>query len=258
MRQVVDGGTMNGLLRFSRALVRQAFATCGLEIRRFPEPAANLLARQRLWQTLGIDLVLDVGANRGQFGHMLRREHLYQGRIHSFEPLSDAFAILQKAAAKDERWTVERTALGATDGNAILHVAANSYSSSLLPMTTTLLHSAPQASPIAEATVPVTRLDRRFGEISLGAHAVAMKLDTQGAEAAILQGASGCLDQIRLIEMEMSLITLYEGETLFMDAWRQLQEFGYELVHVEPEFYDPHTGRTLQVNGTFVLKGCLG
>ena len=245
---------MNRILHVTQRLVRKAFASCGLELRRLPPPPQQLLARRRLWESLRIDLVLDVGANSGQFGQMLRRELLYQGRIHSFEPLSEAFSALRTTVEGDHLWTIERTALGDSEGETVIHVAANSYSSSLLPMTPALLRSAPQAAYVADERIPITRLDRCFEDLRQDADSIALKLDAQGGEAAILQGARNSLPNIRLIEMEMSLITLYEGESLFLDVCARMQEKGYDLVNVEPEFFDPQTGQTLQVNGIFVAS----
>lgn len=60
-------------------------------------------ARRRvlLMQRYKIDLVIDVGANQGQFVELLSLG--YPHRIVSFEPLCDAFAILQQTAATDTK-----------------------------------------------------------------------------------------------------------------------------------------------------------
>jgi hypothetical protein len=83
------------------------------------------------------------------------------------------------------------------------------------------------------------------------ASSIAMKLDTQGYESAVIRGAAGCLERISLIEMEMSLVALYEGESLFFETCEKMQAAGYSLIDVEHEFSDPRTGRLLQVNGIF-------
>ena len=51
----------------------------------------------------GITVVLDVGANEGQYGVQLRRSG-YGGRIVSFEPGSEAHASVTACAAADEKW----------------------------------------------------------------------------------------------------------------------------------------------------------
>jgi FkbM family methyltransferase len=68
-----------------------------------------------------IDLVLDIGANHGQFGNMLRGEG-YKGEIHSFEPVSYSFDHLQKASLNDEKWFAHKLAMGAADGKDAINV----------------------------------------------------------------------------------------------------------------------------------------
>ena len=71
-----------------------------------------------------IDVVLDVGANTGQFAQALRAQG-YHGHIVSFEPLSDAHAALVAAADSDPLWDVaERCAIGAQDGWAEINISA--------------------------------------------------------------------------------------------------------------------------------------
>ena len=78
-----------------------------------------------------IDLVLDVGANYGQFGRMLRNEG-YKGEIHSFEPVSHSYDNLQKACLNDEKWFVHKLAMGAADGKDAINVTEASDMSSFL------------------------------------------------------------------------------------------------------------------------------
>ena len=78
-----------------------------------------------------IDLMLDVGANYGQFGYMLRNEG-YKGEIHSFEPVSHSFDHLQKACLNDEKWFAHKLAMGAADGKDTINVTEASDMSSFL------------------------------------------------------------------------------------------------------------------------------
>jgi hypothetical protein len=49
----------------------------------------------------------------------------------------------------------------------------------------------------------------------------------------------------------MSLIPLYEGETLMPQMHANLAAQGFALWDLEPSFRDPATGRLLQVDGIF-------
>jgi FkbM family methyltransferase len=70
---------------------------------------------------LEIDCVLDVGANRGQFARHLRAIG-YRGRIVSFEPNPDEFAILQRSFASDPAWSGYPIALGKGNGTLQLKI----------------------------------------------------------------------------------------------------------------------------------------
>lgn len=79
-----------------------------------------------------------------------------------------------------------------------------------------------------------------------------LKLDTQGFESRILAGATESLPRFSLIQMEMSLVTLYEGEILFLDMCSAMHSRGFELLALDPGFHDVASGRILQVDGLFV------
>lgn len=229
--------------------VRRVVRKTGFDVVRFPHQPE--LHRRRLFDTLGLDLVLDVGANIGQFGTKLRREVGYSGRIVSFEPMALAFSALVRRAAGDPLWEARNHALGDREGEAEIHVAGNSYSSSLLPMLPAHLEAEPGSRYVASETIRVKRLDDLFEELRGGSKAVLLKLDVQGFEKQVLDGAAASLPHIVAVQMEMALVPLYAGEILFRDHWARMEALGYRLVSVEPAFNDPRTGRLLQVDGIF-------
>src|SRR5438270_12471987 len=80
----------------AKMLVRSQLYRRNLELAKDPLPRRIVAAL--LW--LGLDTVLDVGANVGQYGDGLRASG-YRGRIISFEPLAEAHGRLAHRAAKD-------------------------------------------------------------------------------------------------------------------------------------------------------------
>lgn len=76
-----------------------------------------------------------------------------------------------------------------------------------------------------------------------------MKLDVQGFELEVLRGAVRTLEQIEVLEAELSLVPLYDGAPLFGDVVRYLDERNFGLLGREPGFADPRTGALLQVDG---------
>jgi hypothetical protein len=83
---------------------------------------------------------------------------------------------------------------------------------------------------------------------------VFMKADVQGHESEVLRGAAEVLPRIDAIQLEMSLIPLYEGESEFVDQLVAMKSMGYVLWQLEPGFLDERVGRLLQVDGTFVRE----
>jgi FkbM family methyltransferase len=228
--------------------VQAALGRAGWELR----PTAGDAERRRL-QLLAaerIDLVLDVGANVGQFAMRLRSSG-YPGRIVSFEPYGTAYRQLERSASHDPLWEAQRLALSDSEGEAELNVAGNSFSSSLLPMAAAHLESASDSAYVAAERVRTARLDSLWEDV-VGDSRVWVKLDVQGYEMHVLRGMGERLDDIRVVETELSLTPLYEGAVPWRDAVDWLEERGFALAGVEPGFENPRSGRMLQFDGVFV------
>jgi len=214
-----------------------------------PAPAAEDLLRARVLAGERIDLLLDVGANEGQYALRMRRAG-FEGRIVSFEPLADAFAVLERRAAGDPSWEARRLALSDADGTAEIHVAGNSTSSSLLEMGARHLASAPESAYVGTELVDTARLDALWD--SLGGERVFLKLDVQGFEMHVLRGAEQALADLRGVQAELALAHLYEGDSPWREVVDHLAARGFELAGVEPGFGDPDSGRMLQFDGVFL------
>lgn len=200
-----------------------------------------------------VDAVLDIGANTGQFGRLLRQSG-FAGRIHSVEPLQRAYDRLAATARADERWTAQRAAVGATAGTLTMNVSDNSVSSSVLPMLDRHEAAAPSARYVAQEEVPAVTVDDIVAEHGLTPERTLLKIDVQGYEKAVLDGAAHTLPKFRGVRTEMSLVPLYDGQPLMPEIVAQLGELGFELWFVEPGFVEPDTRRLLQLDGVFFSR----
>lgn len=237
-----------------KQIVATSARAMGLDLVRFRSIRHPVGRRARLMSLMGIDLVIDVGANRGQFGLEIRRAG-YRGSIVSIEPLADPHRQLRRLADEDGRWTAIRSAVGPQAGSAAIHVAANGgASSSFLPMLELHTNEAPAAKYIADEVVDVATLDDlalphiRPGVVTF------TKIDVQGYELEVLAGGPATIASSSLVQIEMSLVPLYDGAPTFRDALDAMSQRGFELVGIEPGFA-AHTGLLLQADGLFASDG---
>jgi FkbM family methyltransferase len=201
----------------------------------------------------GITLVIDVGANEGQYGAGLRRAG-YGGRIVSVEPGAEAHGAVVARAGSDPRWQVApRLALGAEAGRAQLKTGNRSDMNSLLAAKEVTLEAFPKLSIEAEETVEVRRLDAVLDELVAPgpSERTFLKIDTQGFEAQVLSGAEGVIKRIAGLQIEMSLVPLYEGESDYLELLRWVHGHGFEPHLILSGFFSRVLGRQLQMDGVF-------
>jgi FkbM family methyltransferase len=210
----------------------------------------TLQNRIRLLHHYGIETLLDVGANTGQFAYYTRYLG-YKNEICSFEPLSETFTRLEKFAESDPRWQVYRCAVGSFDGSTEINISANSLSSSILEMMPLHLQNAPESAYVAKELVPVFRLDTLMSKLNCNAGKSFLKIDTQGYEMKVIEGAHETLKKIRGIQLECSIVELYKGETLIVEMMNLVTGMGFKLCSLEPGFYDKSSGQLLQVDAIF-------
>lgn len=229
----------------------------GVEVNWY-NPAQSDIARLfRLLETHRIDTVLDVGANDGGYGRMLRRGG-YGGAILSFEPLADAHMRLVQASNGDAAWQVApRMAIGASNDEIEINVAGNSTSSSILPMRALHESAAPQSRYIGTEKVPLSRLDSVAHPFIEKSGNLLLKVDTQGYEMPVLEGAESLLPRVCGIQIELSLVPLYEGQMLYREVIDWIAGIGFELWSITPGFVDQKSGRMLQMDGVFFRSNAI-
>ncbi len=198
------------------------------------------------------DVILDVGANTGEFGCELRRRFSYRSKIVSFEPLTSAFQQLQKTALKDKDWTACNYALGSSDGSFPINVANNSVSSSFLSMLPRHTEAAPHSHTVNVEEAQVKRLDSIFNNFCNGTESILLKIDTQGFELEVLKGAEGSLYRIKAIQLELNLTPLYENAPLAEEVISYLRSHGFSPFWFTNGFRDPGTSQLLQMDGYFL------
>lgn len=194
----------------------------------------HLLAR--IFRTLDINCVIDVGANKGQYGTLLRKMG-YSGVIHSFEPLPSCQPALEQLAAQDGRWQIYPFALGSRSESRVIQVFAESMLSSFHVPTEHVNEQFPGASDvIGSEQVELRKLDDLFDKIVLGIDSprVFLKLDTQGYDVDVFRGAATCIQHVVVLQTELSVVPLYDGMPDYVEALQTFRQVGFEPAGMYP------------------------
>lgn len=205
-------------LRFNiRRFFRKWFRIFGYQRRIAPDAFDIIKAHN-------IDVVLDVGANDGDFGRDLR-DSGYNGLIVSFEPNPIVFKRLKKAIAGDHLWSANLLALGEKDCEATLFVAQNDTMSSLKSLTT--FGQKTGAKVVNSAMVNVSTLETYLCHNPQLVKNIYLKIDTQGYEMEVLKGALPIISSIKAIQAEISLVHTYTDELdwLAIIGWMRDKQF---------------------------------
>jgi FkbM family methyltransferase len=179
---------------------------------------------------LGVDTVVDIGANRGQFALCARR--LYpNAKIFSFEPLRIPAKSYRKLFGKDPRARLIGKAISNAQGSASMYVSRWDVSSSILPFAQAQHDNFPFTEESRRETVSVATLSDCLGGDDIKGTAL-LKLDVQGYELTALHGCQELLAKFRYIYVEASFVELYVGQALAADVIGYLFSKGFRLICV--------------------------
>lgn len=177
---------------------------------------------REVFKRFDVDMVIDVGANRGQYRDFLRMEVEYEGAIHSFEPIERLHKLLVERSAREANWDVYPNALGSADTEVEFNVMQDDqFSSVLAPKTSGLAQYATMNSVHHKQRVQMRRLDAVVDENAAlrNARRIYLKLDTQGFDLEVFKGAGHTLARAVALQSEVSVLPLYDGmPATFNDA----------------------------------------
>ncbi len=207
------------------------------------------LEHEPLLRRLQPSLVVDVGANRGQFA-LVSRHCCPDAIICSFEPLLGPGKIFRRVFAGDSKVSLHEAAIGPRTGTEDIHVSARDDSSSLLPIGWDQNRLFPGTAESGMESVRVGQLHDFVDAEDIVTPAL-LKLDVQGYELSALQGCEEMLQSFSWIYVECSFIELYVGQALADEVIAWLRERRFVLAGVYNMAYD-ESGRAIQAD--FLLK----
>jgi FkbM family methyltransferase len=193
--------------------------------------------------------VLDVGANSGQFARKARVV-FPNSALYSFEPLPVPFAALDRWA-KSNGTTAFQYAVGAVDGRIEMCVHnEHSPSSSVLQTTAIKGRLYPQTQAQSVIQVEQRRLDgllaATFPHLE---DEVLLKLDVQGYEDRVLDGAGELLKRVAACIIEANVEQLYVGQAPFHGLVARLAAAGL--------FYSGNLEQTCAPDGRLLFLDAL-
>ena len=235
--------------RFAADLVvspTQSFKAANLLQKRMSQYLVNEEAAWLLRET-EVNLVIDVGANVGQFATSLRGAG-YTGRIASFEPVGEPFRRWRRASRDDPEWQVHQCALGDKDGQATINARPGTDQLDATLSEFGENWSAKLRETSAE-TIQVRRLDSMFDELTAGLEQPVrayLKMDTQGFDLQVFEGATGVLDQFVAMQSEASCVPIYDDMPRLPEQMLTYEKLGFETVGMFAVSRDRPTMRVIE------------
>lgn len=208
---------------------------------------------RKLFAHFNIDTLFDVGANEGQYAQAMQKLG-YDKELISFEPVKATFDTLSKKAFGITNWKTYNFALGDKDTEDYINISKNTVSSSMLEMLPEHVKQEADSAYITKEKIVVKKLDSIFNSYVKQNNSVYLKLDVQGFEKNVIEGATDSLQKIKLIQLEMALVPLYKGELLLADMINYMESKGFILYTLIPGFNNYETGQLFQTDGIFARK----
>ncbi len=195
--RIAEAAVQRGKRLVPERLKRKIKAALGV-----PDMEASLLNMKR--NGFSPAKIIDVGAYIGDWTRMCQRLFPY-ARVLMIEPQDRFREVLRKMAGADAHLQFSPVLVGQAVQAAVPFYVADTASS---------IFRESEKSACATASVPMTTID----EVTAGTEfrtAEFMKLDVQGAELLVLEGASQTLQSIEAVLMEVNLLEIYSGVPLF-------------------------------------------
>jgi FkbM family methyltransferase len=195
--------------------------------------------------------VCDIGSNTGLWFEVLAK---YDKEIASavfFEPQQKYQRQLQRFSQSGIKTQVFK--MGISDVSDTLTIRGGNACASFLDFNNELKDTFTGALEDETETVPVDTLDAVYRTHNL-VQPDLIKIDVQGLELKVLNGANAVLENCRMLVIELSTQEFYQGQERMWEVLKAVDNKGFTLVdigYIWREHYD-HNKRMLQWDGIFM------
>jgi FkbM family methyltransferase len=188
----------------------------------------NDIARLAAAWHIPIATIFDIGANNGSSA-LEFAARFPTARIFSFEPHPTTYAQLTAVTSGNPRIHITNSAVGATPGTLLMSVYTESRVNTLKPS----FHEPGRFQPTTPVDVPVTTVDTFCTQHAIEAIDL-LKIDTEGFDLHVLQGATGILQRgaVRFIYVECNDLQVDPADpgTGLLTIDQYLRPFGYRFI----------------------------
>lgn len=192
-------------------------------------------------------VLIDIGAYHGDFAARFLDDKIFNRAI-LFEPNPKNYSEIEKRFADRCNVKPEIVACDMQSGEHEFFCAGEAYTGSLLP------YGTPTPTPVERSVVQCVSLDNYLNEHSSLDKVGLVKIDTQGNDLRVLQGAEEMLRVSRpWIVAELIYIPLYENQGHPHDLALWLAARGYTMAAQFNEYYT-HNGWLAWSDACFVPK----
>jgi len=209
----------------------------------------HLSEHKKWYETIGFNTIIDVGAYIGSYA-LAMKTILPQATIYSFEPIQKNYEHLIKNLDGYKKFKAFNTALGDSNGNIEFWKNEFAASSSILDIEEEHIKAFPATKMRDQIQVPISCLDEYKDEMEI-IHPVLLKMDVQGYEDKVINGAKQILNDVDYIITEVSFRSLYKDQPLFGDIYDHLSSLGFQYGGNFETLLSPKDGSILQADALF-------
>lgn len=201
-----------------------------------------------------INTIFDVGANKGQYGQLLRKIG-YKGDIYSFEPIKSIYEELLQVSSDDNKWHTYNYALGDICETKTFNIMEASDFSSF---STANKYGADQFGALIKLktteNIEISTLDTFLDSdaIELSDRNIYLKMDTQGYDLKVFKGASNHIQDIIGIQSELSMQAIYEEMPNFIETLSEFDKSGFSISGLYPVSRDNTNLKLIEIDCVLV------
>lgn len=198
-----------------------------------------------------LDQIIDVGANRGQFG-LAALSVFPNCKYICFEPIEDAYKALKNVLIFKKDISIYNSAIGNSNSEMEMNISQSEDSSSLLTITELQDEIFPGTKKKNTQIVNLSKLTDFISFNELNNNSL-IKIDVQGFELEVLKSASDLLNKIKYVYVECSFRELYKNQASANDIINLLAANDFKLSGIY-NFMSDKKGVSIQADFFFERK----